>query len=263
MGLGAAATGSGVVFGSGAFSSVSVDRTVTVDVVDDSAGDAGIQLQPLTNNASFARINNGKFEFNFDNDDGSADVNQDSTVRFGAEFTITNNGDQPVRILVDVSGLTSKSSVDSLSFFTAINAIADSEFSVNSSLNSVAGGASSTFAIDGAPNDPPQNEGVVLASGGADFPVAGAIGLADSTADFSDASITIHAVSDNDEAFPQAGPTDTARFNNVGNTSSVPIFGVTDPDTDTIAVNSDGSETTSPVTAVYDGGITPILESGL
>lgn len=262
MGLGAAATGSGVVFGSGAFSSVSADRTVTVDVVDDSAGDAGIQLQPLTNNASFARINSGKFEFNFDNDNGSADVNRDSTVRFGAEFTVTNNSDQPVRILVDVSGVTSKSSVNSLSFFTAINAIAGSEFDINNNLDTVAGAASSTFAIDGAPSSPAQNEGVVLASGGADFPVAGSIGLADSTDGVSDASITIHAVSDNSEVFPQAGPTDTARFNNVTDTDSVPIFGVSAPD-ETIAVNSDGSETDSPVTAVYNGGLTPALESGL
>ena len=86
LGLGTAAAGSGIVFGSGAFTQVEADRDITIDVANDSDSQAIVQLEP-----------NGDIDSVFENDDGALEidlnaatdsdaVNIDSTVTIGTDF---------------------------------------------------------------------------------------------------------------------------------------------------------------------------------
>lgn len=88
LGLGAATAGSGAIFGSGAFSSVRVDRDLSITEVDDS--NANLILDPVSEDYANTDGNSLGIEFNELNPDA------DTTVR--NVFRVKNNGDRPVRV---------------------------------------------------------------------------------------------------------------------------------------------------------------------
>ena len=75
LGLGTAAAGSGIVFGSGAFTQVEADRDIDIEIVDDTDADVEINDTDLdTNNAV---INDGTLEIDVDG------ANRDAELRIG------------------------------------------------------------------------------------------------------------------------------------------------------------------------------------
>ncbi|WP_136718162.1 hypothetical protein [Halorientalis salina] len=113
-GMGGLAAGSGLLVGTGAFTSVSADRTVTVAVEEDS--DALLKLQEL-GTGKRSVTDGGKLELNIPSDDEgqypSGDptdpdgVAPDSVYKFGADaggnpgdglFKVINQGTQPVDV---------------------------------------------------------------------------------------------------------------------------------------------------------------------
>jgi len=91
-GLGALATGSAAAMGTGAFTSVSAERDISVSVVGD--GDGYLRMVP--DGSQYASsAGNGEIEFGFDS------VNTDATSEFHDVFAIQNQGDQDAAIFLD------------------------------------------------------------------------------------------------------------------------------------------------------------------
>ncbi|MDZ5812016.1 PKD domain-containing protein, partial [Halorubrum sp. AD140] len=85
----------------GAFSNVSAERTVSVDVADDD--DALLSLEPSTGpNGVYAEQSDGTLDLNFDGSGTLASgLNPDATTHADDVFVTTNRGTQPVRLTVD------------------------------------------------------------------------------------------------------------------------------------------------------------------
>jgi len=90
LGLGAAAAGSGAVFGSGAFTQVQADRDLTIGIEQDSS--ALLELNASSDVASVTNDNNGELVINTDNLGGGDGFAVGSTVDIGE---IDDNGDVP------------------------------------------------------------------------------------------------------------------------------------------------------------------------
>ena len=98
IGAGALATGSAAAMGTGAYSSVSAERTVSVQTTDDSDaqlaffaneeydGDAGEYVE---------QSDNGTIELTFE------DINRDAVTEFDDLFVVQNNGPESVQVRVD------------------------------------------------------------------------------------------------------------------------------------------------------------------
>ena len=102
LGLGTAAAGSGIVFGSGAFTQVEADRDITIDVANDSESEAIVQLDPNTDIDSVFENNDGALEIDLNEATDSDAVNIDSTVTIG-DFDDPDGGDEAF-VLTDNSG---------------------------------------------------------------------------------------------------------------------------------------------------------------
>jgi hypothetical protein len=85
-----------LVVATGAFTSVSATRTVSVDVASDDA--ALLQLAPHSGpNGDFAQLVDGELELSFD-DVPSDGVNPNATTTIEDVFNVTNQGTQPVNV---------------------------------------------------------------------------------------------------------------------------------------------------------------------
>ncbi|WP_247730859.1 hypothetical protein [Halovivax limisalsi] len=81
-GLGGIVAGGGALLGTGAFSTVSADRTVTVSTADDDSGSALVGFSPTS---SYASVSSGTLQLDLSN------VNLDATVTLTGVFDIVNN----------------------------------------------------------------------------------------------------------------------------------------------------------------------------
>ena len=103
-GLGALASGSAAAVGTGAFTSVSADRTVSVDVADDSDALLAIEPQATPNGSEYASTSDGTIELDFSETSvggGGLSRNAETTIR--DILQVRNQGTQDV--IVGVSGL--------------------------------------------------------------------------------------------------------------------------------------------------------------
>lgn len=92
IGLGSLVAGSGALMGSGAFSSVSADRTVSIGVADDSSA-----LLQLSIDGSYTGLSDGNSTGNTVQLD-ITQLNDNAVTRFNDGFTITNGGSNPVNV---------------------------------------------------------------------------------------------------------------------------------------------------------------------
>jgi len=146
VGLGTIVAGGGAALGTGAFSSVEADRTVTVDAAGDSS--ALIALDHNTSFEPYVKDTDGLLEIDL----SSSQINSGSGVNLGATttigelsedgsgnlsgvtthaFTITNNGSQSVDIDVSVSvpsGQNSYSQDEVLNLWGDVPSTDDGEF---------------------------------------------------------------------------------------------------------------------------------------
>lgn len=84
VGLGALVAGGGVAFGSGAFSQVSAERTITASTTGD-----GSAYLDLSGDGSYVAVNGNQVEFTFDK------LNENATSTFDSILTITVNAGDP------------------------------------------------------------------------------------------------------------------------------------------------------------------------
>ncbi|WP_336038250.1 hypothetical protein [Halobacterium yunchengense] len=106
-GVGSLAAASAAAMGTGAFTSVSANRSLSVEVADDA--DALLGLSPSDgSNAAYAEETGGTLEFNFDEDATGVDgdgVNDDARTIIRDVFQITNQGTQDVYVFVEVEDI--------------------------------------------------------------------------------------------------------------------------------------------------------------
>lgn len=99
-GLGSLTAAGAAAVSTGAFTSVSADRSVTVEVADDDAALLGLEPSPGPNGA-YASQSGGTLALDFsDTDAGGSGVGTDSVYQFDDVFRVTNRGTQPVYVWV-------------------------------------------------------------------------------------------------------------------------------------------------------------------
>jgi hypothetical protein len=100
-GMGSLAAAGAAGIGTGAFTSVSADRTLTVDVAGDAS--AYLALEPSDGpNAEFATETGDTLEINFtDSEEGGSGLNEDARTVIRDVFKITNQGTQDVFVWVE------------------------------------------------------------------------------------------------------------------------------------------------------------------
>ena len=182
--------------GTGAFTSVSANRTVSVDVSDDQ--NAYLQLRPHPDADFTTTDGNGVLEMDFSGVSGQTGdgVNANATTGFGPEFTIRNNGTSPARVVIDKSAVDGALSGDgSLGFYVPFKT---DPYDRYDGINSGA-----TFTTTN-PNSS-GNVGVVLGVGSY-VAVAGNLNIDGWESSVSDASITVYGITDGSERFPNGGP---------------------------------------------------------
>jgi len=113
LGLGAAASG-GLVFGTGAFTTVSAQRSVSVSTAGDA--DALLSLQPGTENGDFVETDDGTARIDFAAGGLADGLGTDSQYRFDDLLRVQNRGTQSVFLFTEVDG--SSLGDGSLSLFT-------------------------------------------------------------------------------------------------------------------------------------------------
>ena len=258
LGLGTAAAGSGAVFGSGAFTQVQADRDVSINVTGDNNALLGIEP---TDNAALARRSGA--EVVFDNLPTGANVN--STLGLGAELVLTNNGDDPVYVFIDVSDVEAQNAIDSLFAFSGVSAIANSEFNIDDSpgdVDNAEDAGSAQLHTSGPDNVTKQSDGVVLAPG-AKYPVSFLIEFGNSTENVN-AELSIYAVGDGDEELNELGPTTISQTTNSrlgikgSNRGGIAFYTGSDNIGDTVEFPGGGSASPN---IRYNGGTDPVLDT--
>lgn len=103
--LGFAAAGGSTAVGTGAFTSVSADRQVSVRVADDRRAFLGLEPTDGPNGAYARRTADGLLEVDFsDTAAGGEGLGTDSVYRFDDVFRVTNRGTQPVYVWATLDG---------------------------------------------------------------------------------------------------------------------------------------------------------------
>lgn len=105
IGTGALASGSAAAVGTGAFTNVSADRSVSVDVADDASAYLSIEPQNTANGEEYASVSSdGTVELDFSGTDtGASGLNRNAETTIRDILRVRNQGTQD--IIVGVSGL--------------------------------------------------------------------------------------------------------------------------------------------------------------
>ena len=99
IGAGALATGSSAAVGTGAFSSASAERSVTVDVADDSDGYLGLRSPHWFDSENYSQVTgDGELELNFDGNGEGDGPNVNAVLRFEEVFEVMNQGSKDIKI---------------------------------------------------------------------------------------------------------------------------------------------------------------------
>lgn len=150
--FGGVMAGGGALVGTGAFTSVQAERTVTIETTADAS--AFLALQPAREDDAFVQETNGTIEIfldGTDSDDGNADgINQNAISTFRNLVTVTNNGSQAVTTLqLEFSNTPSGIDADVTFRFLATDPSSGSE---SDPLGNVSGGVDILTGSNGIPN---------------------------------------------------------------------------------------------------------------
>jgi hypothetical protein len=121
FGLGSVAVGSNLITGSGAFTSVAAERSVSVAVAHDT--DALLRLAPCEGSPNGDYVTDADsgamtLDLSPSNDNVLGEgVNADATTVFDDVFEISNQGTQPVGVWIDVSSIENGNGEDAISFY--------------------------------------------------------------------------------------------------------------------------------------------------
>ena len=145
IGLGASATAVGGIFGSGAFTSVEAERTVTLDTAGDGSGLVTFDgsNEEIIQNESVGAGSNDVIKFN------QSALNEEAETTYSNVLTVTNNGSEAVGLSVDSSqGTASDDDLvgNALDVRDSENSIVDSGDG-SAAVNLTANGGSVTLSI--------------------------------------------------------------------------------------------------------------------
>lgn len=101
--MGALASGTAAVVGSGAFSAVSAERSVTAQVRSDTYAYLGISGDP-----DYTQETNGTLEINFDGNGEGTGLNGNATTEFTDLLEVSNQGTEDVLVWVNLNDLNSQ-----------------------------------------------------------------------------------------------------------------------------------------------------------
>ena len=106
--MGSLAAGGAAAIGTGAFTSVSAQRTVSVDVTGDNSAYLRLTKAGTGPNSQYAEVSNGEISISLDNSDdgGGSGLNLESETDIFDIFRIQNQGTQPVFVYVDPDSVT-------------------------------------------------------------------------------------------------------------------------------------------------------------
>jgi hypothetical protein len=93
----------GLVTASGAFTTVSAERTASVNVAGDESALLALEPADTSNGEAYARTSSGQLEINLANG-SAAGVNPDAKTSIASVFRITNQGTQKVSVTVEDDG---------------------------------------------------------------------------------------------------------------------------------------------------------------
>jgi hypothetical protein len=102
LGVGGASLGSGALVGSGAFSAMRAERTVSIDVVEDPGALVGLDSCPGSDNAMYSGVNgNGQLYIDISEEPNEGDgVNGNSRYWFHNTFQVCNQSDHSICLWV-------------------------------------------------------------------------------------------------------------------------------------------------------------------
>lgn len=106
--LGALATGSAAAVGTGAFTSVTAERTVEVNVAGDESAYVGLEPVSSSPNSDFVEVNSGEVSLDFSSNNSNVNgngFNPDATTRINDLLHVTNQGTQNVNFWVNIENL--------------------------------------------------------------------------------------------------------------------------------------------------------------
>ena len=191
-GLGALATGSAAAMGTGAFSSVEAERTLTVET----AGDSSAYLRIDPSNTDYATQTGDTVEIT------PNELNADAVTEITDILTVENQGSRPVHFWIDAEDFIED--IGKASTRTGYDSYFDRGLTHFSAYLS---DPNANAGLIGRNGDPPEERfGVVLTSG-ADAELALEFDMTDLPEDYSyDGTVTFWAVSDDSEKHPDAGP---------------------------------------------------------
>jgi len=114
IGMGSIAAGGAATIGTGAFTSVTAERTVNVQVAGDASAYLGLDAVDGSPNSDYVVEDNGEVSFDFSNEDGDSSgggtvdgdgFNPDATTRIDDLLHVTNQGTQPANFWVNIEDL--------------------------------------------------------------------------------------------------------------------------------------------------------------
>ena len=142
--MGSLAAGGATLMGAGAFTSVTADRTVDVNVAGDASAYLGLKPVSSSPNSDFVEVNSEEVSLDFSSSNNSNDLgngfNPDATTRINDLLQVSNQGTQPVNFWVNIKNLGAGSD------FVTIEASGYPTFNSNFGKTT---GASSQLAFDG------------------------------------------------------------------------------------------------------------------
>jgi len=142
IGLGTLVTGAGAALGTGAFTTVTAERTVNVETAGDAS--AALALEPARGDGAYVDDTSETIEINLDGSSNSSGINQNARTRFENLVTVTNNGTQTVTSLtftIDVTNSSDDTAHEGALSITSGDATTSGDGSTNLLTSSSAGDA--------------------------------------------------------------------------------------------------------------------------
>ncbi|MDB2223859.1 hypothetical protein PN416_04585 [Halorubrum ezzemoulense] len=150
-GIGALATGSAAAVGTGAFTSVTADRSVNVEVAGDSSALLALQDGGGPNSNDYVDTSGNTVSFDFTGTDNSGSgLNTDATTVINDLLTVVNQGTQPVDFHLTFSGNISNGT----QYFTFSTDEQGGRTGLNGSGNSISIPAGQSITLDLEVNAP-------------------------------------------------------------------------------------------------------------
>ncbi|WP_411967560.1 hypothetical protein [Haloferax sp. YSSS75] len=158
VGLGSLAAGASAAVGTGAFSNFQGSRSASFSIAADNNAYLGLSAPNSLENGEHAKVganNELVVNFNSDSDTGGNGLNPDAETWFDAVFQVTNQGTQPIDLLVDDDALNYS---DRIVFYVDGSALPDGNTDSTGGLYAIEGYPGTAEGSDTADDDKEADE---------------------------------------------------------------------------------------------------------